>query len=131
MKPETKAETKGAGAGRWWEVADFCRGLELLNTGHYFDAHEQLEDVWRGLQGPERLFLQALIQVAVALHHHSTGNFEGAHSVMARAAVNLAPYLDGFGNIEVSTLNSDIESWLKALSEHRSEMPPLTVTVTS
>lgn len=121
----------GAAAGRWWELAEYHRGLELLNTGHYFDAHEVLEAVWQNLQGPERLFLQALIQVAVALHHHATGNLEGAQSVMARAAANLAPYVDGFGNIEVNTLRSDIEIWLAALGKQRPEMPPLAVILVS
>ena len=29
-------------------------GLELFNRGHFFDAHEVLEDVWRAL--PPRKF---------------------------------------------------------------------------
>ena len=95
----------------------YYRGLELLNHGRYFEAHEVLEDVWRATPGQERQFLQGLIQVAVALHHQSTGNLEGAGSVMRRAAHNLSAYSGDFGNIDVSALRTAVERWRRALRD--------------
>jgi predicted metal-dependent hydrolase len=66
----------------------YHHGIELFNQAEFYDAHEVLEDVWRASADPEKLFLQALIQTAVALHHHSTGNVIGCQSLMARALRN-------------------------------------------
>jgi uncharacterized protein len=68
---------------------EFREGLALFDRGKFYDAHEVLEDVWRVAAGEEKLFLQGLIQAAVALHHHSTGNTRGACSLLERAIRNL------------------------------------------
>jgi predicted transcriptional regulator len=51
------------------ERAAFARGVAEFNEGRYFDCHDTLEEIWQGLRGPARDFLQGLIQVAVAFHH--------------------------------------------------------------
>ncbi len=69
----------------------FKKGIEHFNCGEFFEAHEVWEDVWRAIDSPrEKRFVQGLIQVAVALHHHSTGNHVGAESLLRRATRNLA-----------------------------------------
>jgi uncharacterized protein len=65
------------------------RGVQLFNHGHYFEAHEVLEDVWRTARADERKFLQGLVQLAVAFHHHSNGNKVGACSLFRKAVQNL------------------------------------------
>lgn len=93
----------------------FLRGIDLFNRSEFFEAHEVLEDVWRPWQGPERLFLQGLIQVAVALHHHSTGNLAGAKSLLRRAAKNLSGFPPVCCGIELNSLRESLESWQNAL----------------
>ncbi len=46
----------------------FRTGLNYLDTGYYWEAHEVLEPVWMALPDPsrERILLQALIQLANA-----------------------------------------------------------------
>src|SRR5205807_8005555 len=73
----------GIGCQTYWT------GIELFNDSRFFDAHEVLEDVWRETSGPEKSFLQGLVQLAVALHHHSTGNSLGAGSLLTKAHRNL------------------------------------------
>lgn len=47
----------------------FDRGLSAYHDGEYFDAHEYWEELWRDYpEGPDRQFLQGLIQVAAAMH---------------------------------------------------------------
>jgi uncharacterized protein len=95
-----------------------CReGIELFNRAAFFDAHEALEDVWRAAPQPEKRFLQGLIQVAVALHHHGNGNLAGARSVLRRAFRNLSLYPEGFGGIHSAGLLHSILDWLRALDE--------------
>lgn len=93
----------------------YQRGIELFNRGEFFDAHETLEDVWRESVGRERLFLQGLIQVAVALHHHSRGNLAGARSLLKRAARNLDGYPDHYLGLNLPSLHRSLLEWQHAL----------------
>jgi uncharacterized protein len=102
----------------------FQRGITLFNQGSFFDAHEALENVWRAAPDPQKKFLQGLIQVAVALHHHSKGNLVGARSLLERAARNLAAYGDSFGGIDVATLLCELSDWQQSL-RNGSPLPPL------
>jgi uncharacterized protein len=93
----------------------YRRGIRLFNERQFFDAHEVWEDVWRDSKAPEKKFLQGLIQVAVAFHHHSTGNFVGARSLLERARKNLLEYPGDFGEIELSALLHSISAWREAI----------------
>ena len=79
----------------------YARGIQLFNEKQYFDAHEVLEDVWRAAPADNKKFLQGLIQIAVALHHHSRGNTVGAISLLKRAGRNLSGYPDRFGGVQL------------------------------
>jgi len=108
-------------------VVGYRRGIQLFNQHHFFDAHETWEDVWRETNGPEKKFLQGLIQAAVAFHHHSTGNLAGACSLMDRARKNLLEYPEEFAGIRVRTLCLSLAGWRDSLSTGRSvpEFPEL------
>src|ERR1700736_5057046 len=103
---------------------DLGHGVELFNRADFFDAHEALEDVWRAAPRPEKKFLQGLIQVAVALHHHGNGNLAGARSVLRCAFRNLSLYPEGFGGIQSARLLHSISDWQWALDEG-TPVPPL------
>jgi predicted metal-dependent hydrolase len=102
----------------------FVRGIELFNQAQFYDAHEVLEEVWRPLVGEQRIFLQGLIQVAVALHHHSTGNVVGARSLLGRAAKNLSSCPEVYCALELHELRVSLETWQVAL-EKGQPTPPL------
>jgi len=93
----------------------YLRGIELFNQQRFYDAHEVWEDVWRESVGHEKKFLQGLIQAAVALHHHSTGNMVGACSLLERSRRNLAIYPEDFGEIRLAALVLSLGSWREAL----------------
>jgi uncharacterized protein len=90
-------------------------GIRHFNAREFYDAHEVWEDVWRESHGMEKRFLQGLIQAAVALHHHSTGNVVGACSLMARARRNLAACPGEFGGIRVEALLAELGAWREAV----------------
>ncbi len=94
-------------------------GIRLFNRGEFFAAHEALEDAWRSSSPSEKLFLQGLTQVAVALHHYSKGNLAGAGSVLLRAQRNLSAYPDVYGGLELAVLRREIAGWLEAITQHR------------
>jgi predicted metal-dependent hydrolase len=105
-------------------VDPYREGLRLFNQAEFFAAHELLEDVWRIAPPGERRFLQGLIQVAVALHHHSTGNLAGCRSVLARACDNLAAYPAEHGGLDLAALLATLARWRSALDGNRAPPPP-------
>jgi predicted metal-dependent hydrolase len=53
---------------------EYIAGIELYNAGEFHAAHDAWEDRWVDEAGPsEKLFLQAMIQSAVAFHHLEIG----------------------------------------------------------
>ncbi len=104
--------------------ATFRRGIALFNQARFFAAHEVLEDVWRPARDRRRRFLQALIQVAVGLHHHSRGNLVGARSLLGRGGNTLAQYPATYAGLRLRPLRTSIEAWREALAEGR-PVPPL------
>jgi len=78
------------------------RGLELIRTGKYFEAHEELEDEWREAPAAERDFLQGLVHVAVAWHHAGRGNRPGCVRQLEKAARRLGPYAPSHRGVDVA-----------------------------
>jgi len=107
------------------DSSDLLQGIRLFNQGDFFEAHEVLEDVWRAAPEPDKKFLQGLIQVAVALHHHSKGNLVGARSLLERAARNLAFYPESYGGVNVAKLLCELSGWQAYLKDGASRVPPL------
>jgi predicted metal-dependent hydrolase len=112
------------------DSVSYHRGIALFNEGCFFDAHEVLEDEWRAAPQAHKKFLQGLIQVAVALHHHSKGNLDGARSLMLRAAKNLSNYPDTYGGMRLSALRDSLAEWNKAMADGGSlpAMPKMDLT---
>ena len=67
-------------------------------------------------KGPEKPFLQALIQLAAALHHFQRGNSRGAASLMQTALHRLEPHPDSFEGIAVASLCQEIAEWQKKVN---------------
>ena len=67
--------------------------------------------------GAEKRFLQGLIQIAVALHHHSTGNLKGAQSLLKRGCKNLEGCPEVFGGVRITPMLHALAQWQTALAE--------------
>jgi predicted metal-dependent hydrolase len=53
---------------------EYIAGIDLYNAGEYHAAHDAWEERWMGpVAQDEKLFLQAMIQSAVAFHHLQIG----------------------------------------------------------
>lgn len=99
----------------WTEGSGLAEGLRRYRAGEFFAAHESWEEVWLGLEEPEKTFLQSLIQVAAALHHLQRGNQQGTKSLLKAALRRLDPYPASFGGICVTPLCEELREWLRAL----------------
>ena len=61
---------------------EYIAGIDLFNEGEFHAAHDAWEDRWMGEVGAaEKLFLQAMIQSAVAFHHLEIGRPGAARRV--------------------------------------------------
>lgn len=105
-----------------FETHEFNKGIDLFNRGHFFDAHEILEDVWRASprDRPLRRHLQGMVQLAVAFHHVSTGNHLGASSVLHRALRNLTGADRSFPDLDLIRLRADLSLWQSHLNDDAS-----------
>jgi len=98
-----------------WAQGELAEGLRCYRSRKFFAAHEHWESVWLVTKGPPKSFLQALIQLAAALHHFQRGNSRGAASLMQTAIHRLEPYTDFFEGIAVASLCEEISEWQEKL----------------
>ena len=105
--------------------------LALFNGGHFFEAHEALEDLWRALppSHPAKKPTQGLVQIAVAMHHESRGNFQGATSVFDRALRNLSGAERSLPEIDLDQLRRELALWRSYLADgkQRPALPRITL----
>ena len=65
---------------------EYIAGIDLYNAGEFHAAHDVWEERWMGEVGPqEKLFLQAMIQSAVAFHHLDIGRPGASRQMYQRA----------------------------------------------
>lgn len=98
-----------------WTHGPLANGLRHYNAGEFFEAHEAWESVWLTTPQPEKLFLQGLIQVTVAMHHLSRQNSFGATRLLTAALRKLEPHSPQFCGISTTPLCDDIRAHLEAL----------------
>jgi predicted metal-dependent hydrolase len=85
-------------------------GLELIRSGRYFEAHEELETAWRAAEPGERDFFQGLVHVAVAWYQAARGNRVGCERQLAKAARRLGAYAPRHRGLDVASLLAQVEA---------------------
>jgi predicted metal-dependent hydrolase len=88
------------------------RGIQLFNDGEFFKCHEVLEEAWTPARGPRRLFLQALIHVAVGWYHCQRGNRAGASRQLRKALRKLGAYLPEYEGVDTARLAGEAQALL-------------------
>jgi predicted metal-dependent hydrolase len=97
------------------ESGQFLTGVSLFNARKFFQAHEVWEELWLAGLEPEKSFLQGLIQLAAACHHHRRGNPRGARSLATTGLAKLARFPDDHRGLALAKLRSDADRWLQTL----------------
>ena len=91
------------------------RGIRLFNNREFFECHEILEEEWTHERGPRRLFLQALIHIAVAFVHEQRGNPVGACGQLGKGLSKLAAYLPAYEGVDTARLYQDAQAALMVI----------------
>lgn len=84
------------------------RGIELVNQGKYFQAHELLEFAWRQESNETRHLYQGLVQVSAMLYHLERGNTKGAHKLVRMALDNIIPFMELPTSLDIQRLVHDL-----------------------
>jgi hypothetical protein len=95
----------------------FRKGLEAFNFGHFYEAHEHWEEVWLETPNPEKTFLQGLIQIAAAFHHHSRANRQGTQNLLAAGLAKIELFPGVHREINLEALRIAVRRWLQALND--------------
>jgi len=109
---------------QWQSCGEYLYGIDLFNYGYWWEAHEALEAVWvaAGRQTETGLFLQGLIQVAVA----HLKNFQGFTDVAKRMATD---GLDKMKFIKGVYLGIDVAVYRNAVELYISNDNHIPVTI--
>jgi predicted metal-dependent hydrolase len=107
--------------------------FEQFNQGHYYEAHEVLEQLWlKDRQGPNGLFYKGLIQLAGAFVHLQRQRLRPAAALFKLAEANLRNYPGLHERLALSAVLTLIRQWLASLEQSSytanplsSQMPPL------
>jgi len=102
----------------------FAHGIALFNSRHFFEAHEAWEEIWLRTQPPEKTFLQGLIQVTAAFHHHSRNNLRGTKSLLRAGLDKLDAFPPKHRGLHVDRLRAAVRDWLEALHQHNNVRRP-------
>ena len=103
---------------------EYIAGIDLYNAGEFHAAHDAWEERWMGEVGPqEKLFLQAMIQSAVAFHHLDIGRPGAARQMYLRAKEKFARLGQNvFMSLDLDDYQSQLDaalSWLLSVPDPR------------
>ena len=95
------------------------QGVELFNSGHYWEAHEAWEQDWMpDRKGADAAFYKGLIQVAAGCLHYTRRNRRGAVNKWTSGADYLRPYLPSHRGVQLKPLVEAVDGFLAAISGH-------------
>ena len=107
---------------------EYLAGIDLYNAGEFHAAHDAWEERWVDDAGPrEKLFLQAMIQSAVAFHHLEIGRPGAAREMYRRAKEKFARLgARSFMSLDLDDYQRQLDralSWLDEAADPRT-LPP-------
>jgi predicted metal-dependent hydrolase len=86
------------------------QGLGLIRKGRFFEAHEELELVWRAADASERDFYQGLVHVAVAWYQAGRGRPIATGSQLDKAARRLAAFAPEHRGVDVADVLAQVSA---------------------
>lgn len=102
------------------------RGLDLLDRGEYFEAHELLEQAWLEAEGPQRSLYRSLVQTCVTYLHLQRGNRRGAAKLLLRIHQWLDPLPDHCSGLDVASWKANLRA-LRAAMDETGDEPTSTI----
>ncbi|MEX1143377.1 MAG: DUF309 domain-containing protein [Anaerolineales bacterium] len=111
----TPEQLPGACRGQLHPMA--VKGIELFDSGHYWEAHEALEAAWKDETGPQRYLYQGILQVGVVYLQIERNNFIGMAKMFERCQKWLRPWPNQCRGIDVAQLRADVAAAVAAAGQ--------------
>jgi len=96
-------------------------GIENFNTGRFWHAHEDWEDLWKSLKPDAEQELidgvQGIIQIAAMLLNHQRRKARGVTNLWTKASAKLEPVKGGLFGIDIESLSADSEPFHRDVDE--------------
>lgn len=105
-------------------AAGLEKGIREFNAGDFYEAHDTWEETWQGVRGPERLFFQGMIQLAIGFYHLTCENYPGAEHLLTRGIEKLEAYLPDHRQVDLADLvirSAEALEWVVAIRAERGE----------
>jgi predicted metal-dependent hydrolase len=102
-------------------------GLEHIRAERFFEAHEELEIVWRAAPAEERDFYQGLVHAAVAWYQAGRGNTVGARRQLEKGLRRLERYEPEHRGVDVAGVRRQLRAAQAIVLGGSLELPPLSV----
>jgi predicted metal-dependent hydrolase len=99
-------------------------GLEHIRAGRYFEAHEELELVWRAAAPEERDFYQGLVHVAGARYQAGRGRPVATGRQLEKAARRLSPYAPSHRGVDVAAVLAQVDRARQIVASGELTLPP-------
>jgi predicted metal-dependent hydrolase len=107
--------------------AHYLGYFDCFNRQLFYEAHDVLEDLWlQDKHGPNGAFYKGLIQLAGAFVHLQKDRLRPAAALFKLAQANLGKYPPAHERLDVTTVNTLIQTWLGSLESAHFEKNPLT-----
>jgi len=91
------------------------KGLQEFNHGHYFEAHEFLEEAWNADPSPGRELYRAILQIAVAYLQIERHNYNGTLKMFLRVRQWIDPLPGHCRGVNIEQLRQDAEEARQAV----------------
>src|SRR5947199_8162243 len=109
--------------------AAFKRGLEAIRAKRYFEAHEELEEVWRAASAEERDFFQGLVHVAVAWYQADRGRPVATARQLEKATRRLGPFAPAHRGVDVADVLAQVEAARNRVAAGSLDLEPPQLTL--
>jgi uncharacterized protein len=96
----------------------FLAAVTLFNAAAWYPCHDGFEELWQESLGPDRVVLQALLQIAVAQYHLERGNVHGAVLLMGEGLGRLTPFPERTLGLDLGPLRAQVSDRLHCLQQN-------------
>ena len=87
-------------------------GIELFNSGEWYEAHEALEHEWHAERGEDRRLYQGILQIGVGLHHARSDNHRGAVLLLTDGIEKVSRFTPSHRGLDTARLVREAQTCL-------------------